>query len=231
MVVVTPVKVEESYDDVHRVSWPAPLVLVLIFTVACVVDRLAYERTELNPPAGLGSLPSWTDVAAIVGVGVVGLVVLAWSPARLKSLAILFTVVMVVLTTSTAWLAIVSLQGIPVPPNLQTLPSPAVTAQAQQTLAAATTEGVCKVARSGHPGPVPMPYQRCATLYSGHAQVSYIENWAGQSWHGFIYSPGATQPGGPDTCERRLSSAWWASMTEGDPSRGCPFGYQFVEAP
>jgi hypothetical protein len=75
------------------------------------------------------------------------------------------------------------------------------------------------------------PYRRCVF---GN-EVDYTVNWnapeGDTSNNGFIFAPGATDPGYPNTCVRHLSGPWWAEMNEGDPARPCAFSFELEEGP
>jgi len=212
--------------------WVAPA-LILIVLVAIVIDAMTYKQTEPTPPTGFAGLPTWTLVAIILGVGVVGLAAVEWVRPRRVWSGIPFIVAMVAVTVVAIFLTAISLEGITVPASIKEAPGTSATRQAQLTLASATSTGNCIIVQHDAEIPLQSPYQRCAYLGVPRqpSQVTYITDWNSQSWYGFIYSPGATQPAGPDTCVRHIAGAWWAYMALGDPARACPFTFQFIEAP
>jgi hypothetical protein len=227
----TPVRPEPAQVEGRQSTLVAP-VLILVVVTTIVFDVLVYKRTEPDPPSGYASLPSWTLVAIVVVLGLAGLCVLAWKEARAKVLAVPFVVVMVVVTVLATWLSLTSVRGPSVPGAIEQVPSPAATRMATQALATAKQHGACVVVHRDPTRLLPTPYQRCAySGIAGDAQVTYTVGWNGGAGYGFVFSPGATNPGGANTCVKHLEGPWWASMAEGDPARPCPFSFQFEEGP
>lgn len=63
--------------------------------VVGVLDSVLYMRTEPPPPSGVFGLPTWSVIAAIIGVGLIGLCLLVWAPARRWLIAVPLVVLVV----------------------------------------------------------------------------------------------------------------------------------------
>ena len=208
----------------------AALMMGQVVLLLMWIDAVLYSRTEWYPPLGIAGLPSWSIIPATVAAGALGLLVLAWRPARTKALAVPFILVVAIVTAGATYLTVKSVQGISEPVYLQQSPSAAVTRDAQQALRTATGNGSCIVVRHRSlPIDLPVPYQRCAypsDTYSGPPEVDYFDTWKTLAANGYVYVADRAVPNPVDMCRRHLSGPWWAAMGEDPSPRGCPNSFQ-----
>ena len=200
--------------------------LAILIPVLVVIDRLVYVPTERQDPSGVFGTPAWSSVVIVLIAGAIaGIVVLLNRPLFPSRIRIIIGVgVILLITAGATWATIVSVVGIGVPSQLQSIPSAAQTRIAQRE---SQMNGGCVVLKRGNVGAIVAPYQRCV----GNGEVTYFVNWkvSGPSYFGLIYS--STKPKPWDECVEHLSGYWWAAM--GDSSSGekaCASNFEFYGA-
>jgi hypothetical protein len=221
----TVVGTESSREEAGR---RVAVFLLVIGLAVLVVDVVVYNR---DPPSVFNEPPNWTLVELIGGTGglglLAGLVLLAWKRIRNLLLTGSFVFVTVAITAIAAFVSIAS-DSVAVPPAvLQHAPAVAATRQAREALSVAKANWTCVIIRHDSTGPLPTPFLRCAN----RSEVSYLVDWNGQQFYGFLFSLGTTEPYYPDSCVRHLGGAWWANMWPGDPAKPCAPSFSFEGGP
>jgi energy-coupling factor transporter transmembrane protein EcfT len=76
----------------------AACLVSLIVVVVALLDAKLYQNTEPPPPSGILGLHTWSVTAATRCVGIAGLCLLAWAPARRLLIALPFIVLLLGIT-------------------------------------------------------------------------------------------------------------------------------------
>jgi hypothetical protein len=183
------------------------VLLALLIPVLVVIDRVVYVPTERQNPSGVLGMPAWSSIVIVIIAGALAELLVLLNrllfPSRIR-ISIGLAVILLI-TASATWATIVSVMGIGVPSQLQSIPSAAQTRIAQRE---SQMNSGCVVLKRGSVGAIVAPYQRCI----GNGEVTYFVNWkdSGPSYFGLICS--SIKPKPWDECVEHLSGHRWAAM-------------------